>query len=69
MNMTTVNAVIRGEIIALRVLMIAMAAVAVLTGVALLTRPLAVPVVVGIWISAAAMAFLGIWGRLPENEE
>jgi hypothetical protein len=67
--MHTVNPVLRGEIIALRTLMIVMAAVAVFTGVSLLTRPLAIPLVIGIWVSAAAMAFLGIWGRLPSSED
>jgi hypothetical protein len=66
--MRTVNR-IRTEIVALRVLMLVMAAVAIFTGLALLTRPLAVPFVIGIWISAAAMAFLGIWGYLPPSEE
>lgn len=66
--MRTVNR-IRTEIIALRALMLVMAAIAILTGLALLTRPLAIPLVVGIWISAAAMAFLGIWGHLPASEE
>jgi hypothetical protein len=66
--MRTINR-IHLEIVALRGLMLVMAAVAIITGLALLTRPLAIPLVIGIWISAAAMAFLGIWGHLPVSEE
>jgi uncharacterized membrane protein HdeD (DUF308 family) len=58
---------IRLETAALRTLMIIMAIIAVATGLFLLTSPLAVPITVGIWISAAAMVFLGIWGRLPQE--
>jgi hypothetical protein len=61
----TQQKIVRIETVALRGLMLGMAGVAIATGLTLLTSPLAVPVVVGIWISGAAMAWLGIWGRLP----
>lgn len=65
--MQTPKRIIRVETAILRTLMIIMAIIAVATGVFLLRSPLAVPITVGIWISAAAMIFLGIWGRLPQE--
>jgi hypothetical protein len=65
----TQQKIVRIETVTLRGLMLAMAGIAFATGLALLTSPLAVPVVVGIWISGAAMAWLGIWGRLPGAQE
>jgi hypothetical protein len=61
--------VARIETLALRGLMLGMASVAIGTGIVLLTSPLAIPVVVGIWISGAVMAWLGVWGRLPAAQE
>ena len=61
--------VVHFETVAVRGLMLGMAGVAIATGITLLTSPLAVPVVVGIWISGAAMAWLGVWGRLPGTTE
>jgi hypothetical protein len=65
--MQTDNRAIRIETVALRTLMIVMALIAFGTGLALLTHPLAVPITVGIWISAAAMAYLGLFGKLPTS--
>jgi hypothetical protein len=65
----TQQKIVRIETIALRGLMLGMAGIAVATGIMLLTSPLAVPVVVGIWVSAAAMAWFGVWGRLPGAQE
>jgi hypothetical protein len=65
--MQTTNRIIRVETAILRTLMIIMAIIAVAAGVMLLTSPLAVPFTVGIWVSAAAMVFLGIWGELPRE--
>jgi hypothetical protein len=65
----TQQKIVRIETIALRGLMLGMAGIAFATGLTLLTSPIAVPVVVGIWISGAAMAWLGVWGRLPAAKE
>lgn len=62
----TVRQVVRLETIALRVLMIVMAALTALTGAMLLTTPLAVPAVVVLWLGAVSMFGLGVWGRLPD---
>jgi len=42
-----------------------MAVLVVLVGATLLTTPLAIPLVVGLWLGAAGMLGLGIWGSLP----
>jgi hypothetical protein len=65
----TQQKIVHIETIALRGLMLGMAGIAVATGLMLLTTPLAIPVVVGMWISGAAMAWLGLWGRLPVAQE
>jgi hypothetical protein len=65
----TQQKILRLETVALRGLMLGMAGIAIATGITLLTSPLAVPLVVGIWISGAAMAWLGVWGRLPSAQE
>ena len=51
----------------LRVLMIAMAVCLVYFGVTLLTRGLFIPVTIGLWLGALAMAGLGILGKLPDS--
>jgi hypothetical protein len=51
----------------LRVLLVLMAVAAIATGVMLLTSPLAIPFVIGIWISAAVMVFLAVRAELPET--
>lgn len=63
----TVGQITRLEVIALRTLMLVMAALTVLGGVVLLTTPLAIPAVVGLWLGAAAMFVLGLWGTLPDD--
>jgi hypothetical protein len=37
------------------------------TGLAILTRPLAIPVTVTLWLAAAALIAFAIAGRLPER--
>lgn len=59
------NLLTRSAAPAARLVMIVMAALVVLAGATMLTTPLAIPLVVGLWLGAAAMLFLGIWGRLP----
>jgi hypothetical protein len=63
----TVGQITRLEVIALRTLMLVMAALTALGGVVLLTTPLAIPAVVGLWLGAAAMFVLGLWGTLPDD--
>jgi hypothetical protein len=48
-----------------RLVMIVMAVAIVLTGATLISTPLAIPFVVGLWLGAAAILALGVWGPLP----
>lgn len=50
-----------------RLVMIVMAAGIAYTGYSLITRPLAIPVAVVLWLGATAIFFLGLWGRLPHD--
>ena len=59
--------VIRLETFFARLVMIVMAAGIAYTGYSLITRPLAIPVAVVLWLGAAAIFFLGLWGRLPQE--
>ena len=52
-------------LIVLRLLLVAMAAVAIYTGYVLLTSPLLLPVTIGIWLSAIVMLVLAIAAKLP----
>ena len=58
---------IRLETFFARFVMLFMAATIAYTGYALITRPLAIPLAVLLWLGAAAMFFLGLWGRLPQE--
>jgi hypothetical protein len=49
-----------------RLVMLVMAASIAYTGYTLITRPLAIPVAIVLWLGATAIFFLGMWGRLPE---
>jgi hypothetical protein len=47
-----------------------MVAVAVMTftiGFVVLSAPMAVPFTVGLWLGGAALAFLGLFGELPNR--
>lgn len=55
------------EIFVARLVMIVMAAGIAYTGYALLTRPLAIPLAIILWLGATAVFFLGLWGRLPSE--
>jgi hypothetical protein len=57
----------RLEIITLRAVMIVMAAGTALVGASLLTTPVAIPIVIGLWLGALGMFALGVWGRLPDQ--
>lgn len=50
-----------------RLVMIVMAAGIAYTGYSLITRPLAIPVAVVLWLGATAIFFLGLWGELPHD--
>ena len=60
---------IRLETFAARFVMIVMAAGIAYTGYTLITRPLAIPVAIILWLGATAIFFLGLWGRLPQTRE
>ena len=55
------------ELIALRLLLLAMAAVAIYTGYSLLTAPLWLPFTIAIWLSAAPMVAVAVLARLPKD--
>jgi hypothetical protein len=50
-----------------RLVMIGLATGIAYTGYSLITRPLAIPVAVVLWLGATAIFFLGLWGRLPHD--
>jgi hypothetical protein len=59
----------RLETFAARLVMIVMAACIAFTGYAVLTRPLAIPLAILLWLGATAIFFLGLWGPLPQAPE
>lgn len=48
-----------------RLVMLLMAAGIAFAGYAVITRPLAIPLAIALWVGATAMFFLGVWGTLP----
>ena len=58
---------IRVETVAARATMVAVALGVIAVGASLLTSPMAVPVTVGLWLGAAALVFLGLFGELPDR--
>jgi len=60
---------IRLETFAARLVMIVTAAGIAYTGFTLISRPLAIPVAVVLWLGATAIFFLGLWGKLPQSPE
>ncbi len=61
----SLDTVTRVETFLARLVMLAMAAAIAFTGYLVITRPLAIPLAIVLWLGAAAMFFLGIWGPLP----
>lgn len=59
--------IVRIETFLARLVMIVMAAGLAYTGYSLITTALAIPVAVTLWLGAAAIFFLGLWGRLPQE--
>ena len=50
-----------------RLVMIGMAAGIAFLGYSVITRPLAIPVAIILWLGATAILFLGLWGKLPSE--
>jgi hypothetical protein len=61
----TLETVTRIETVLARLVMLVMAAAVAYTGYSVITRPLAIPLAIVLWLGATAMFFLGIWGKLP----
>jgi hypothetical protein len=49
-----------------RVILMGNAAILIGLGITLLTRPLAIPVTIGLWLGATGLAFLGIFADLSD---
>ena len=62
----SLETVTRVETFLARLVMLLMAAGIAYTGYAVITRPLAIPLAIGLWLGATGMFFLGIWGPLPK---
>jgi uncharacterized membrane protein len=61
------NTIVRLEAFCARLVMIVLAAGIAFLGYSVITRPLAIPVAIVLWLGAAAIFFLGIWGKLPDE--
>jgi hypothetical protein len=61
--------VTRIETFLARLVMLLMAAGVAFTGYWVITRPLAIPLAIVLWLGATAMFFLGIWGTLPAAKD
>jgi hypothetical protein len=55
----------RIETVAARVTMVAVAIGVIALGVTVLTSPLTLPLTVELWLGAAGLVFLGLFGKLP----
>jgi hypothetical protein len=64
---TNTTTVVRFEAFFARLVMIVMAAGIAFLGYAVITRPLAIPLAVVLWLGATAIFFLGVWGKLPNE--
>jgi len=64
---TNTATVVRLEAFFARLVMIVMAAGIAFLGYAVITRPLAIPVAIVLWLGATAIFFLGVWGKLPNE--
>ena len=64
---TNPTTVVRLEAFFARLVMIVMAAGIAFLGYSVITRPLAIPLAVVLWLGAAAIFFLGMWGKLPNE--
>ena len=64
---TDTTTVVRLEAFFARLVMIVMAAGIAFLGYSVITRPLAIPLAVVLWLGATAIFFLGVWGTLPNE--
>jgi len=62
MSLATVT---RIETFFARLVMLLMAATTAYAGFVVLTRPIAIPLTITLWLGATGMFFLGVWGKLP----
>jgi hypothetical protein len=61
----SLETVTRVETFLARLVMLVMAASIAYAGYSVITRPLAIPLAIVLWLGAVAMFFLGVWGKLP----
>ena len=59
--------VVRVEAFFARLVMFVLAAGIAFLGYSVITRPLAIPIAITLWLGAAAILFLGVWGKLPDE--
>ena len=64
---TNTITVVRLEAFFARLVMIVMAAGIAFLGYSVITRPLAIPLAIVLWLGATAIFFLGLWGKLPQE--
>ena len=64
---TNTITVVRVEAFFARLVMIVMAAGIAFLGYSVITRPLAIPIAIVLWLGATAIFFLGVWGKLPNE--
>jgi len=64
---TDTTTVVRFEAFFARLVMIVMAAGIAFLGYSVITRPLAIPIAIVLWLGATAIFFLGVWGTLPNE--
>ena len=65
----SLETVTRVETFLARLVMLVMAASIAYIGYSVITRPLAIPLAIVLWLGAAAMFFLGVWGKLPPTTD
>ena len=63
------EATTRIETFLARLVMLGMAAAVAYTGYTVITRPLAIPLAIILWLGATGMFFLGVWGKLPPADD
>ena len=64
---TNTFSVVQVEAFFARLVMIVMAAGIAFLGYSIITRPLAIPLAIVLWLGATAIFFLGVWGTLPNE--
>ena len=64
-DVMSLETVTRVETFLARLVMLVMAASIAYLGYSVITRPLAIPLAIVLWLGAAAMFLLGVWGKLP----